>query len=66
MRQRPSLIGWVIYKSTNQTEGGQMGAELTQHPLQSTWWGLCFKKNGRLDAGAAADLFQHEGRATER
>lgn len=51
------------YKSTNQTGGGQMGAELTEHPFCSTWWGLCLK-DGRVQAGAAADLFQNEGRVT--
>lgn len=28
---------WLCdYKSTNQTDGGQMGAELTEHPFHST------------------------------
>lgn len=31
------------YKSTNQTDGGQMGAELTEHPFCSTSWSLCLK-----------------------
>ena len=52
------------YKSTNQTGGGQMGAELTKRLFHSTtWWGLCFK-DGRIPTGAVADLFQNEGRVT--
>lgn len=57
-------LQWLYdYKSTNQTDGGQMGAELTEHPFHSTWWGLCLK-DGRIQAGAVADLFQNEGSVT--
>lgn len=40
-----SSTQWLCdYKSTNQTDGGQMGAELTEHPFHNTWWGLMFKR----------------------
>lgn len=59
-------LQWLCdYKSTNQTDGGQMGAELTEHPFHSTCWGLCLK-DGRIQAGAVADLFQNEGRLAGR
>lgn len=40
-----------------------MGAELTKHPFHSTCWGLCLK-DGRIEAEAATDLLQNEGRMT--
>lgn len=40
-----------------------MGAELTEHTVPGG--GLCLK-DGRIQAGAAADLFQNEGRVTGR
>lgn len=40
------------YKSTNQTDEGQMRAELTQHPFHSIWWGRAFKRWTRLGRGS--------------
>uniref|UniRef100_A0A3B3V079 Solute carrier family 6 member 1, like n=1 Tax=Poecilia latipinna TaxID=48699 RepID=A0A3B3V079_9TELE len=52
---------WVCdYKSTNQTDGGQMGAELTEHPFHGTWWvggGLHFKRRTRLGSGSLLTYF---------
>ena len=38
-------LQWLCdYKSTNQTDRGQMGAESTEHPFQLYLLGLMFKR----------------------
>lgn len=57
---------WLCdYKSTNQTDEGQMRAENSTSIPQYLVGGMRLK-DGRIWAVAAADLFQREGRATGR